>query len=81
VTLPSVFPVALFGISRHVPLVESSKSSSSLSSASTTAVRRGLHGLRAGAVVEPETLADVEALLVKAGSEGHLVVIDFSATW
>ncbi|GKY96196.1 hypothetical protein MPSEU_000579500 [Mayamaea pseudoterrestris] len=40
-----------------------------------------IHSLRGGAVHEPETLADVEALLIKAGSEGKLVVIDFSATW
>jgi hypothetical protein len=37
--------------------------------------------LRGGQVLEPESLDDVEAILIKAGSEGKLVVIDFSATW
>lgn len=37
--------------------------------------------LRGGAVLEPESLQDVEAILLRAGSEGKLVVIDFSATW
>lgn len=36
---------------------------------------------RGGAVLQPETLEDVEAVLLKAGSEHKLVVIDFSATW
>ena len=30
---------------------------------------------------EPEGLDGVEALILKAGSSGKLVVIDFSATW
>jgi thioredoxin 1 len=37
--------------------------------------------VRGGQVHEPESLADVDALVLKAGSEGKLVVIDFSATW
>ena len=37
--------------------------------------------VRGGAVAEPETLADVEAAILKASSEGKLVVVDFSATW
>jgi hypothetical protein len=37
--------------------------------------------MRGGQVHEPETADDVESLLVKAGSEGKLTVIDFSATW
>ncbi|KAL7571038.1 hypothetical protein ACA910_003755 [Epithemia clementina (nom. ined.)] len=37
--------------------------------------------IRGGAVEEPESLADVKALLLKAGSEQKLVVIDFTATW
>lgn len=37
--------------------------------------------VRGGAVLEPESAADVDAILLKAGSEGKLVVIDFSATW
>ena len=32
-------------------------------------------------MAEPETLDEVESLLLKAGSEGKLVVIDFSASW
>lgn len=35
--------------------------------------------VRGGEVLEPESLEDVEAILLKAGS-GQLVVIDFSAT-
>jgi thiol-disulfide isomerase/thioredoxin len=34
-----------------------------------------------GAVLEHTTLADVEATLLRAGSENKLVVIDFSAVW
>lgn len=30
---------------------------------------------------EPKTLDDVNALVLKAGSAGQLVVIDFTATW
>jgi hypothetical protein len=37
--------------------------------------------VRGGAVLEPESLDDVESILIKAGSEQKLVVIDFSATW
>jgi Thioredoxin len=37
--------------------------------------------LRGGAVLEHATLADVEATLLRAGSENKLVVIDFSAVW
>ena len=37
--------------------------------------------LRGGAVLEPKSLDDVESMLLKAGSEQKLVVIDFSATW
>ena len=37
--------------------------------------------VRGGAVAEPATLSDVEAAVLKASSEGKLVVIDFSATW
>lgn len=35
----------------------------------------------AGSVIEPETLEDVESILLKAGAESKLVVIDFTATW
>lgn len=37
--------------------------------------------MRGGAVLEPESHDDVKALIVKAGSEQKLVVIDFTATW
>jgi thioredoxin 1 len=37
--------------------------------------------VRGGEVLEPESLQDVDAILLRAGSEGKLVVIDFSATW
>jgi thioredoxin 1 len=36
---------------------------------------------RGGAVHHCESLADVDAILVRAGSEEKLVVIDFTATW
>jgi len=42
---------------------------------------RAMLKIRGGQVHEPTTLEDVEALLMKAGSEQKLVVIDFSATW
>lgn len=35
----------------------------------------------AGSVLEPDTLEDVESILLKAGAESKLVVIDFTATW
>lgn len=47
----------------------------------TRTTKATVASLRGGAVIEPETLEEVEAILVKAGSEGKLVVIDFSATW
>jgi len=37
--------------------------------------------VRGGAVLEPETAADVDGIILKASSEGKLVVIDFFATW
>jgi thiol:disulfide interchange protein len=40
-----------------------------------------LISMRGGQVFEPTSLEDVEAILLKAGSEQKLVVIDFSATW
>lgn len=36
---------------------------------------------RGGEVHEPESAEDVDAILLRAGSENKLVVIDFSATW
>jgi len=40
-----------------------------------------LFSLRGGAVHEPSTLDEVDALLAKAQAEGKAVVLDFSATW
>lgn len=40
-----------------------------------------LLGIRGGALHEPETLQDVEALVLKAAMNNQLLVIDFSATW
>jgi hypothetical protein len=37
--------------------------------------------VRGGSVVEPDSLEDVESILLKAGAESRLVVIDFTATW
>jgi hypothetical protein len=37
--------------------------------------------MRGGEVLEPETLEGVESILLKAGSENKLVVVDFSASW
>lgn len=56
------------------------------SPACPTAPKKALFGIpktlpldvRGGAVEEPQTLDDVDALILKAGSEGKLVVIDFS---
>lgn len=37
--------------------------------------------IRGGQVNEPEDLSGVEALILEAGSNNKLVVVDFSATW
>mmetsp|Transcript_39911 Transcript_39911/g.82988 ORF Transcript_39911/g.82988 Transcript_39911/m.82988 type:complete len:173 (+) Transcript_39911:141-659(+) len=37
--------------------------------------------MRGGAVEEPDSLQDVESIILRAGGEGKLVVIDFTATW
>ena len=39
-----------------------------------------VHGLRGGELYKPETLEDVNSLVLRAGSAGQLVVIDFTAT-
>ena len=39
-----------------------------------------VHSLRGGDLHEPETLDDVNSLVLRAGSAGQLVVIDFTAT-
>ena len=61
----------IFGRVRRIP------ATSSRTTVSSSVVSQ----LRGGAVHEPETLEDVEALLVQAGSQSQLVVLDFSATW
>ena len=38
-------------------------------------------GLRGGELHEPKTLDEVKSLLLRAGSAGQLVVIDFTATY
>ena len=47
----------------------------------TTATASVVHGLRGGELHEPQTLDDVNSLVLKAGSAGQLVVIDFTATY
>ena len=44
-------------------------------------VSKSAFEVRGGEVLEPETLDDVENILLKAGAENQLTVIDFSATW
>ena len=39
-----------------------------------------VYDLRGGDLHEPETLQDVNSLVLRAGSAGQLVVIDFTAT-
>lgn len=43
--------------------------------------RRVVTDLRGGAVEEPASAEDMDAILLRASSEGKLVVVDFSATW
>jgi len=40
-----------------------------------------INSLRGGGVEEPATLADMDALVIQAGSQDKLIVIDFHATW
>mmetsp|Transcript_15318 Transcript_15318/g.19977 ORF Transcript_15318/g.19977 Transcript_15318/m.19977 type:complete len:178 (-) Transcript_15318:357-890(-) len=40
-----------------------------------------LQQLRGGAVLEPSSLPDMESIIIRAGSEGKLIVVDFTATW
>jgi thioredoxin 1 len=49
--------------------------------ASPFGIARNALNVRGGEVIEPETLEDVESILIKAGASNQLVVIDFSATW
>jgi len=37
--------------------------------------------LRGGEVIEGHTSADVDAIILRAGSDKSLVVVDFTATW
>ena len=46
----------------------------------TPNVANAIHSIRGGELHEPETLDDVNSLVLKAGSAGQLVVIDFTAT-
>lgn len=46
-----------------------------------SAAASAAHVLRGGELHEPETLEDVNSLVLRAGSAGQLVVIDFTATW
>jgi len=46
-----------------------------------SAVTSAVLALRGGELHEPETLEEVNALVLRAGSAGQLVVIDFTATW
>jgi len=62
----------LFGMPQRIP------NAAAAASSATSAL---LQDLRGGHVHEPETAADVDALVLKAASEQKLVVIDFSATW
>ena len=45
-----------------------------------SAANSAILALRGGELHEPETLEDVNALVLRAGSAGQLVVIDFTAT-
>jgi len=40
-----------------------------------------VHAIRGGDLHTPGTLEDVNSLVIRAGSAGQLVVIDFTATW
>jgi hypothetical protein len=71
--VPSVFPASFFGISRHVALPPTKQKPTLV--CATNIIPRG------GEVLEPESALDVDAVLIRAGSEGKLVVIDFTATW
>jgi thiol-disulfide isomerase/thioredoxin len=69
-------------------LNKATDSSGSSTSTTTSFVSQpNLFGVRGGGedvngqVLAPTTLEDVEAILVRAGGEGKLVVIDFSAVW
>ena len=68
----------------------SSPSSSGAAGCDSSAADQPLFGVprsvpllmvRGGQVLEPETAADVDGIILKASSEGKLIVIDFSATW
>mmetsp|Transcript_26830 Transcript_26830/g.39236 ORF Transcript_26830/g.39236 Transcript_26830/m.39236 type:complete len:165 (+) Transcript_26830:101-595(+) len=71
--------VVVEGVSWQTAFVPRSTSTHQHQPAS--AVQECLQNVRGGEVHEPATLPDVEGLLIKAGAQGQLVVIDFSATW
>jgi hypothetical protein len=68
----------------NVPGTCASKTSSSnifgVPEAKRAAAAAALH-IRGGDLHEPETLADVEALVLNAATNNQLVVIDFTASW
>jgi hypothetical protein len=73
--LPSPASVAsVFGTDQVFGVVSSPHSPRSTASSL-------LMSLRGGAVLVPDNLQELEAILMRAGSEGKLVVIDFTATW
>jgi len=74
-TNPAVCPTGSSSCSNTVFGVPEAK----LARKSTAA--NAVHGLRGGELHQPETLEDVNSLVLKAGSAGQLVVIDFTATW
>mmetsp|Transcript_9144 Transcript_9144/g.22240 ORF Transcript_9144/g.22240 Transcript_9144/m.22240 type:complete len:178 (+) Transcript_9144:362-895(+) len=43
--------------------------------------RRAVLNVRGGELHEPSTLEEVNSLVLRAGSAGQLVVVDFTATW
>ncbi|KAL3937514.1 MAG: hypothetical protein SGARI_002096 [Bacillariaceae sp.] len=64
----------IFGVP-EAKLAKAAKTSAS--TASTAAI----HELRGGDLHEPETLQEVEALVLNAATNRQLVVIDFTASW
>jgi thiol:disulfide interchange protein len=64
----------------HAPL-PSFGSTVSTECFSTHNTLASLLSLRGGHVHKPDTWDDVEAILLRAGSNNQLVVLDFSATW
>lgn len=59
----------------------SSSSSSNIATSSLHDLASNPLHVRGGALHEPETVQDVDALLLNAASNDQLVVIDFTASW